>query len=176
MRIFTLSSNSKFRKISQTLSLALGLMLMAVVANAQIEQTWIGATSNNFIVEDNWDPAGSPIGNNIFIPLPDTANGVSTPAAIEVTGSENISVNYLEVFPATDMSLQPTVTINLESNDVTFTVVTGNEKNCDYGYTGIIVQQGHYYFTKGNGPRLDYQRSYSKSRRWYCRILKPLNG
>ncbi len=164
MRIFTLSLNSKFRRITQALSLALGLVLMTVVANAQIDQNWTGATSNNFIVEDNWDPVGSPSENYIYIPMPDTSMATGSPDAqpfnVEVTGSEDITVKGLEIAFASDDAYQSTLTINLDEG-YTFNVdqQKGFERfaqnGIDYNWTGIIVKSGTYKYTRTNYMRLD---------------------
>lgn len=133
--------------------LLLGIVVCANMAFAQSEMTWTGATSNNFLIEDNWEPPGSPSGNNLTIPM--QTDSSLAPHALEVTGSENVSINWMYVEFATEDTYQPTITINLDSNTDTFTVVTGWSSNCDYGFTGMIIKRGHYRYMKKNAPRLD---------------------
>ena len=156
MGIFTQSSNRRIRKISQALVLMTGLMFGTVAVNAQTEMLWTGASSDNFIIDENWDPAGSPIGNILTIPMPDTTEATGTPDAqphaVVVTGAENITVAALNIAYASDDAYQSTVTINLDNNDVTF---DDTDRSSHYNWTGIILEQGHYIYDTGNGPRLD---------------------
>jgi hypothetical protein len=162
MRTFFLKRNTgmKTRNHWLSLALALGFMAFANISNAQVDMTWTGASSNNFVIEDNWDPAGDPNGNNLTVPM--QTDSSLAPYAIEVTGADDISVNWLEIEYATENQYQPTVTINLDSDETLFEVSTGNASNCDYNYTGIILKQGHYKFTKTNGPRVDSDNSWMK--------------
>ena len=151
--------NRSICRIVPGIVITFSFAIMSFVANAQSTMTWTGVTSNNFFVDENWEPAGSPIDNDLIILMPDTTTATGDPNAspyvVEVTGSENISVHTLETSYASEDAYQSYVLINLDSDDVTFTVKTGNSSNCDYSYTGVKVQKGHYYFTRSNGPRLD---------------------
>ncbi|MDA3880562.1 MAG: hypothetical protein PF436_09255, partial [Prolixibacteraceae bacterium] len=73
MRTFLhLNTGNKTRKRWQSIALALGLVAFVNFANAQVDMTWTGTSSNNFVIEDNWEPAGSPDGNYATILMPDT--------------------------------------------------------------------------------------------------------
>jgi hypothetical protein len=162
MRTFFLKRNTGIKTRNHWLSfaLALGFMAFANISNAQVDMSWTGASSNNFVIEDNWDPAGDPNGNNLTVPM--QTDSSLAPYAIEVSGAEDIAINWLEIEYATEDQYQPTVTINMDSDETLFEVSTGNASNCDYNYTGIILKQGHYKFTKTNGPRVDSDNSWLK--------------
>ncbi|HPR30759.1 MAG TPA: T9SS type A sorting domain-containing protein [Prolixibacteraceae bacterium] len=140
-------------KFWQGISLLFVLALVTSSALAQTEMTWTGAENNRFTNENNWNPAGSPTGNNLTIPM--QTDSSLAPFVVEVSGSDNISVNGLEIVAATEDQYQPSVIINMDNDNVEFNVATGLPGGADYGYTGIIVKRGYYKFRKGNGPRLD---------------------
>ncbi|HOF55829.1 MAG TPA: T9SS type A sorting domain-containing protein [Prolixibacteraceae bacterium] len=141
------------------LTAALLLFLsLSGTAFAQVAQTWTGAENTRFTNENNWDPAGSPVGNNLTIPL--KTDSTQAPFQLLVSGTDNISVNWLEVAYATDNQYQPTVTIELDEDTAVFNVVTGSASNCDYQFTGTIVKKGHYTSLKSNVARLDEVNSW----------------
>nr|MDA3818368.1 hypothetical protein [Prolixibacteraceae bacterium] len=163
MRTFFLKRNTGIKTRNHWLSfaLALGFMAFANISNAQVDMSWTGASSNNFVIEDNWDPAGSPEGNNVTIPMPDTTSATGSPDAqpfaVEVTGAENISVNIMEIVYATENAYQSTFTVNLDNDETTF---TNSTRDADYNHTGVIIKRGHYMYTRGNGARFDSDNSW----------------
>lgn len=90
------------------------------------------------------------MGNNLTIPL--KTDSTQAPFQLLVSGTDNISVNWLEVAYATDNQYQPTVTIELDEDTAVFNVVTGSASNCDYQFTGTIVKKGHYTSLKSMWP------------------------
>lgn len=166
MRIFTQDSNFNFRRISKTLAAVLGLLLVTVTLNAQTEMLWTGGangTSTNFLIEENWDPAGSPIGNMLNIPMPDTTaatgNPDAQPYAVEVTGADDVSVYSLDIVAATEDAYQSQLIINLDNDETSFTITKGGNDggkyHLDYHWTGVVVKRGKYIYKRTNVPRLD---------------------
>lgn len=140
-----------FKGLWQTVSFAVLFVFMASFTFAQTEMVWTGAENNRFTNENNWDPAGSPIGNILTIPMPDTAsNAAAQPYVVEVTGGEDISVSDLTVAGASDDAYQSRIVIMLDDT-ATFSM---NPK-IKYGFTGVQVKSGTFSFRRTNAPRLD---------------------
>lgn len=133
-------------------------LFLSLPAFSQSALTWTGAENTRFTNENNWNPAGSPVGNNLTIPM--KTDSTQAPFQVLVSGAENLSVNWLEVAYATDNQYQPTVTIEMDNDDVTFNVVTGSASNCDYQFTGTIIKKGHYTSLKSNVARMDENNSW----------------
>jgi hypothetical protein len=153
---FLFNSGSKTRKLWQSFALVVGLVAFANLANAQVEMTWTGATSNNFIIEDNWDPAGSPVGNILTIPMPDTAaNPGAQPFVVEVSGGDNIDVNDLTIAGASDDAYQSRLVIMMED-----TATFSYRPKIKYGFTGVVVKSGTFSFTRTNAPRMDFANAW----------------
>ena len=130
----------------QKIALFLGLFICTNMAFAQVNMTWTGASSSNFLIEENWDPAGSPAGNNLTIPFQfDTLGNAIYQNAPVITGSGNIAVREITVaFDNARPALQGSYTVNLASNNDTLTLDNGG--TIQYSSTGIIVNNGTVIF------------------------------
>ncbi|MFA9388538.1 MAG: T9SS type A sorting domain-containing protein [Prolixibacteraceae bacterium] len=147
-------------KLWKMFSLLVVLAFTATIGMSQTAMTWTGAENNRFTNENNWEPAGTPIGNNLTIPM--QLDSTLAPFVVEVTGAENISVNILEMGYATEDQYQPKIIINMDNDAVEFNVANGSESGADYGYTGLVIKKGYYKFRKGNGPRMDSDNCWLK--------------
>lgn len=140
-------------KVWQMLAMAVLFISLSFPVYAQSDMVWTGAENTRFTNENNWDPAGSPVGNNLTIPM--KADSSQAPFEVIISGAEHLAVNWLEIQYATDNQYQPTVTIDLDDDTVMFNIARGNDGNADYGYTGTIVKRGHYRVERDNTARLD---------------------
>jgi len=137
---------SKFGLLSPKSILGLALfMLVGLGAMAQTAQTWTGATSTNFTLDGNWNPAASPSGNFLTIPIIDNTQPMSADVNRQpvVSGSTDINVYCMEVaYNAVD-SLIRRVTFNLDPA-ATFTITSGGTASTtiDYGTCGLVVNSG----------------------------------
>ncbi len=137
----------------QLLATVLLFLLLSNAGYAQSALTWTGAENTRFTNENNWNPAGSPVGNNLTVPL--KTDSTQAPFQLVVSGAENLSVNWLEVAYATLNQYQPTVNVELDHDTLIFDVARGSASNADYQYTGTVVKKGHYRITRENVARLD---------------------
>ena len=148
-------SNNTTQNRWQVIAVLFGLLVSANMVSAQTAMKWTGATSNNFLVEENWDPAGSPAGNTLTIPR--QTDSTLVPFAVEVAGAQDITVASLTIEGATEDTYQPSLTINLDPGYVFY-----NTAKINYGFTGIIVKSGTFSFKKTNSPRLDGANTWLK--------------
>ena len=156
-------SNNSIKKGWQAIVLIAGLLVCANIAMAQTEMTWTGATSNNFRVEDNWNPAGSPSGNNLTLPLIEydsVGNLLSDNDVCPVlSGSEDLTVKFIYMTGTTaDTAKMRPLTINLDDNATLYSQ-NGGSKEINYSTCNIIMNSGNVYFD-------NYERFQENYRNW----------
>ena len=153
MRKLYFRKRSNARRIGQSISklsqLIILIVIVAFTANssiAQVTMTWTGAENTRFDNENNWDPAGSIIGNILNIPALYDTLGIQLYANLPIlTGSTNYTVKEINViFDKTLPALQSNYTINLDNN--TDTLILDNGSAIQYGSTGIIINKGTVLF------------------------------
>lgn len=125
------------------------IVILAFTANfgmAQVTMTWTGAENTRFDNENNWNPAGSIIGNTLNIPayLDTLGNQMFTNLPV-LTGSTKYTVKEINVvFDKARPTLQANYTVNLDSDSDT--LILDNGSAIQYGSTGIIINKGTVLF------------------------------
>ncbi|HOO83887.1 MAG TPA: T9SS type A sorting domain-containing protein [Prolixibacteraceae bacterium] len=147
INLLKIKKNGSITNHLKKMAVALSFLICTSMAFAQVEMVWTGASSNNFMIEDNWEPAGSPQDNILTIPLQfDTLGNALYANAPVISGSENISVKEITV--AIDKArpeLQGKYTVDLESLEDTLVLDNGS-KNIQYNSTGIVINNGTVLF------------------------------
>jgi len=146
----------------KTLSLVLGLLVLTNLCWAQV--TWTGTTSDNFLVEENWDPAGSPKNQMVTLPLIayDSLGVLTSPSKRSpvLTSEENITITSLHMVNSAVDSLRRNLTINMGADDTLFISQGGSAGNTiNYTTANIVVNSGNVRF---NG----YERFQENYRNW----------
>jgi hypothetical protein len=139
---------NSLRKAIPALGIAAFFTFGASQTQAQTAMSWTGTENDRFTNENNWDPAGSPAGNDVTLPLKAkiynedstivTYNGVQP----VLSGSENVAVRYYTCATDNDNQAMRPLIVNLE-NDAWFTA-NGNG-NTVYYPGAIIVNSGNVH-------------------------------
>ncbi|PZX18623.1 putative secreted protein (Por secretion system target) [Breznakibacter xylanolyticus] len=144
------------RKTMGTLGVAALLALPAQVVAQGTAMSWTGASNTNFTYDANWNPAGTPGGNSLTVPVTTSVTSNNYPV---ISGSENISVYFLENAYNADPTLITPIVVDLASNDVSLSINRGNTSKIDYGMCGLTINKGTVNFGKDGSWRWDENNS-----------------